>query len=184
VSDIKFSRVWAMPNSNTFEVPPIADFVKRYLRESKVSIDPFARNNGWATYTNDLNPNTSAQYHMEAGDFLNYLATLGVEADLFVLDPPYSARQLKECYDDIGRKMLTTDAMTGAIRKNWRNAALKVLTKDAVALNFGWSTVGFGKKNGFEIEEIMLVCHGSDHCDTICAAERRITRQDSMFDSG
>lgn len=32
------NRVWAMPSADTFDVPPIGDFVKRYLRQSKVSI--------------------------------------------------------------------------------------------------------------------------------------------------
>ena len=41
---MKFSRTWAMPNSDTFSVKPIGDFVRRYLSESKISIDPFARN--------------------------------------------------------------------------------------------------------------------------------------------
>ncbi|MDE1882322.1 MAG: hypothetical protein KGI89_17440, partial [Euryarchaeota archaeon] len=34
-------------------------------------------------------------------------------------------------------------------------------------------STGMGKKYGFQIEEILLVCHGSDHNDTICMAERR-----------
>jgi hypothetical protein len=53
------------------------------------------------------------------------------------------------------------------------NAMLPILTNDAVVLSFGWNTSGMGKARGFEIEEILLVCHGSDHNDTICMAERR-----------
>ena len=30
-----------------------------------------------------------------------------------------------------------------------------------------------GRKLGFEIVELLLVCHGSDHNDTICIAEKR-----------
>jgi hypothetical protein len=51
-------REWAMPSHETFDIPPIAAFVQKYLRESQVSVDPFARNRRWATYTNDLDPNT------------------------------------------------------------------------------------------------------------------------------
>ncbi len=36
-----------------------------------------------------------------------------------------------------------------------------------------------GRKFGFELEEIMLVCHGADHNDTICIAERRL--QSDLF---
>jgi hypothetical protein len=42
----------------------IGGFVKKYLIKVKVSVDPFARNNRWATYTNDLNPDTAAQTHL------------------------------------------------------------------------------------------------------------------------
>jgi len=34
--------------------------------------------------------------------------------------------------------------------------------------------IGMGKGLGYEIVEILLVCHGSDHNDTICLAERKL----------
>lgn len=163
-----------MPNSDTFSVPPIAAFVQKYLLRSIVSIDPFARNKRWATHTNDLNPDTAATHHLEAEEFLKLMAAeYRIKADLFIFDPPYSPRQLKECYDGIGKKMQLEDGQTARIRAIWRDAAMPLLTRDAVVLSFGWNTVGFGKKLGFEIEEILLVCHGADHNDTICMAERR-----------
>ena len=161
-----------MPSADTFSIPAIGHFVKRYLLESKVSIDPFARNNRWATHTNDLNPDTRAECHMEAGDYLAKLRTDGVVADLVIFDPPYSPRQVKECYDGIGRKMQMEDAQTGRVRGIWKEAMMPPLTRDATVLSFGWNTIGMGKEKGFDIVEIMLVCHGSDHNDTICMAEK------------
>jgi len=96
------SRVWDMPNSDTFDVPSIAGFVKKYLMKSKISVDCFSRNKRWTTYTNDLNPKTAAEYHMDAEDFLTMLADKGIVSDLVICDPPYSPRQVKECYDSIG----------------------------------------------------------------------------------
>lgn len=55
---VRLSRVWAMPTADTFDCLPIGGFVKRYLDQSTVSIDPFARNKLWATHTNDLNTET------------------------------------------------------------------------------------------------------------------------------
>lgn len=171
------SRVWAMPNSETFSVPDIGHFVKRYLLNSKVSVDPFARNKRWATYTNDLNPDTVAQYHYEAADFMRHLAGHEVKCDLLILDPPYSPRQIKECYDGIGRKMQMEDAQTGRLWGLWKQAALGILTSDATVLSFGWNSCGMGKEMGFDITEIMLVNHGVSHNDTICMAEKRDDRQ-------
>ena len=173
---MKITREWDMPNADTFSIPTIGAFVKRYLLKSKCSVDPFARNKRWATHTNDLNPETAATHHLEAEEFLKMLAGQNVKADCFIFDPPYSPRQLKECYDGIGKKMQMEDGQTARLRSIWRDAAMPLLTDDAVVLSFGWNTVGFGKVLGFEIEEIMLVCHGADHNDTICMAEKRLQK--------
>ena len=64
------TRTFAMPNADTFLVKPIGEFVQRYLANSLCSVDPFARNNNWCDYTNDLNPKTAARSHLDAEDFL------------------------------------------------------------------------------------------------------------------
>lgn len=163
-----------MPNAETFSVKPIGAFVKKYLANALVSVDPFARNKDWFTHTNDINPNTSAQYHMDAVDYLNMLATQNVKVDLLILDMPYSPRQISECYQEIGLKVTMKDTQSAAMYKAVRDAAMPILSDNAIVLSFGWNTTGMGKKRGFEITEIMLVCHGSAHNETICMAEKRI----------
>ncbi len=168
-----FKRLWAMPNSDTFDVPPIADFVRKYLSESKFSVDPFARNKLWATHTNDLNPNTKAEHHMDAENFLLMLGEQGVKCDLAILDPPYSPRQISECYQAAGIKCGMKETQNAALYSRVKNALAKVLKANAIVLSFGWNSAGMGQKHGFEQIEIMLVCHGAAHNDTICVAERR-----------
>jgi len=166
-------REWAMASPDTFDVPQIGRFVWKYLRRAKVSVDPYARNKRWATHTNDLNPATAAEHHMDATDFLRKLHVEGVRADLVIIDPPYSPRQVKECYDSIGQKMEQDDALLGKVRAELKKAIYDVLSSHGIVLTFGWNTVGMGRNLGFEQIEILLVCHGSDHNDTICLAERR-----------
>ena len=36
------------------------------------------------------------------------------------------------------------------------------------------NSIGIGKKKGFEIIEILLVCHGRAHNDTIVTVERKV----------
>jgi hypothetical protein len=168
---MNFQRVWAMPCADTFDCEPIKGFVQKYLIKSKVSVDPFARNKRWATYTNDLNPNTAAGKHVDAEEFLASLVNDGIKCDLILIDPPYSPRQVKECYDSIGLPMKQTDALLGLTRKRLKSVIDKLATDDATVLFFGWNTVGMGSE--WEPIEILLVCHGSDHNDTICMAERR-----------
>jgi hypothetical protein len=175
-----FERVWAMPESDTFDCPPIHTLVKRYLRQSRVSIDPFARNKGWATHTNDLNPQTSAEYHLDVCDFLQQLKSQGVKADLVLFDPPYSPRQIKECYDGIGLKMGEMDAF----RTHWkpeRDLIHDILEIGGIVISLGWNSIGMGKKRGYAVQDILMVCHGPGHNDTLCIVERKQVYQSGMF---
>lgn len=173
------NRKWAMPNADTFSIPCIGEFVKSYLRQSKISVDPFARNKGWATYTNDLNPDTSAEYHLDALEFLGNLRDKEVTADLVIFDPPYSARQVAECYQQVGR-VVTMEDTQGKSWSDWKDAVNLLVPVGGIVLSFGWNTVGMGRKHNFEIIEILLVCHGGVHNDTICMAERKIAHQQTM----
>ena len=174
-------RVWAMPNKNTFDIKPIREFVWKYLQMAKVSIDPFARDKRWATYTNDLNPNTKAEYHVEAEEFLRMLLEQGVKADLIIFDPPYSLNQVKEVYERFGEKTFTQKHAQNvghwAIEKRLCN---KLLKPGGYFLHFGWHTNGLGKKYNCEIEEILIVAHGRAHNDTICMAEKKISEAGRM----
>ena len=159
-----------MPSADTFSVPPMGDFVRRYMRGSEVSVDPFARNKRWATFTNDINPNTEAEFHLEARVFLAEMVNRGVKADLIIFDPPYSPRQVSEVYSEIGLTATMKDTQTANMKKECRQLMRKLSQPGTIVLSFGWNTVGMGP--GWETIETMLVCHGGDHNDTICLAER------------
>lgn len=163
-----------MPNSDTFSVKPIGDFVQRYLSESLVSVDPFARNKRWATYTNDLDPETAAQHHLDAEAFLKLLAHQKIVADLVIFDPPYSPRQISECYKKVGLEVGMKETQSALLYQRVRDAIAPLCETGSIVLSFGWNTVGMGKRHGFEQIEIMLCCHGGAHNDTICLAERKL----------
>lgn len=180
---VKIRREWAMPSADTFSIPHIKEFVEHYVRQSTVSIDPFARRTRLATYRNDINPKMPTPYHMEAARFLEVMAENGVQADLALFDPPYSPRQINECYESAGIACGIEDTQNSALCSRVRKAMLAVLTEDAVVLSFGWNSVGMGKTFGFRPLEILMVCHGGAHNDTICVAERRIPdKQLGLFD--
>ena len=180
---IRFSREWAMPNAKTFEIAPIRAFLYRHLQGAEAIVDPFARNSTWGTITNDLNPDTAAQHHMKAEDFLAMLVSDGVQADAVILDPPYSPRQISECYQAAGLKATMKDTQNGRFMREVRNLVSKLVKPGGKVLSFGWNSVGQGKARGFEIEEILLVCHGGVHNDTICVAERKTKKNKGLFDA-
>ena len=178
------NRVRSLPSADTFDIPPIGEFVKRYLRESKVSIDPFSRNKRWATYTNDLNPETASEYHMPADEFLQTLKDKGVIADLVIFDPPYSRRQVKEVYEGIGLHFTNDDSQYYS--SNWkteRTLINEILAVGGHVLSFGWNTSGMGSFDNFTEQEILIVCHGGSRYDTLCIAEKKMAYQASLFAS-
>ena len=159
-----------MPNSNTFEIPVIRDLVQGYLAKSTVSVDPFARNKRWATHTNDLNPKTEAEHHLEAREFLQLLVNQKVQADFVLFDPPYSPRQISECYTAAGLTAGMKETQNAALYKGCRDRINLIALPGCVALCFGCNSCGMGGRWG--IEEILLVAHGGAHNDTICTVCR------------
>ena len=84
---------------------------------------------------------------MDALDFLKMFPDSSLDGVLY--DPPYSNRQVLECYKGVG---LPVDSKT----------------------TYGWNSGGIGKKYGFEITRILLVPHGGHHNDTIVTVERKV----------
>jgi hypothetical protein len=162
-----------MPNADTFTIKPIGDFVRKHLAAASTSVDMFARNKDWCTWTNDLNPDTSARYHMDAEEFCKHLQMLEVKADLALFDPPYSPRQISECYRGFGREVSSADTRNSSLYKRVRDALDPLVSEGGVVLSFGWNSNGMGKSRGYEIIEVLLVSHGGAHNDTICIAERK-----------
>jgi len=177
---MRMERVWAMPNSNTFSCAPIGALVKRYLINSKTSIDPFARNKRWATYTNDLNPNTAAEYHLDAFDFLVSLQKKSVLADIIIFDPPYSLRQAKECYEKFGTWKFE-DTQNAIKWTKEKEICYSLLNIGGYFLHFGWHSNGMGKKRNTMVVEILLVAHGGGHNDTICTVEQKVSHQNRLL---
>lgn len=169
-----FNRVFAMPSKDTFSIKPIGEFVRRYLRGSTRSIDPFARNCTWATVTNDLDPSTSAQYHLEAEEFLRERAMWFEMFDLGIFDPPYSPRQISECYKNVGLTIGMKETQNASLYRRVRDALDEVIAPGGIVISFGWNSNGMGKSRNYEIIELLLVAHGGGHNDTICIAERKL----------
>lgn len=168
-----------MPTHETFSSPPISLFLDRHIDKNDIVVDCFARNNQIGTFTNDLDPNTTAKYHLDVMSFLQVMVNDGIRADVIIFDPPYSIRQMKECYSGIGLELLQNDTQ----RFHWhqeKELCSNILKIDGKFLHFGWNTNGMGKKRGFIIDEILLVAHGGAHNDTICMAERKKQHQERL----
>lgn len=164
---ILIERVWAMPNKNTFDIKPIHDLITEELTDG-LWIDPFANQNKLATVTNDLSLEFDTDYHLDALDFLKLFESGSVDGVLY--DPPYSPRQVSECYNNVGYSV-TWDTTKASFWGNHKREISRIVKIGGKVLTFGWNSGGIGYKYGFEIERILLVPHGGWHNDTICTVE-------------
>lgn len=145
--------------------------MRRYLDKSKVSVDPFCGEKRWATFNNDL-----AHGGTDAEEFCKSLyADHAGTVDLVLFDPPYSPRQISECYKSIGLTVDMKTTQSALLYQRVRNAIIPCLTNDAIVLSFGWNCQGMGKRLNFEQMEILICDHGGAHNATLCLAEKRIT---------
>lgn len=168
--DLEIRREFAMPNANTFRIPPIRKLVKIEMAESDgIWIDPFANESDFGDVTNDLNPEFETDYHLDAVDFLQKFDDHSIDGGV-LFDPPYSPRQIKEVYDRVGleTEMETTQAKFWA---DCKNEIRRVCAPGATVLTFGWNSGGVGKTKDFTQRFILLVHHGGWHNDTICVVE-------------
>ncbi len=157
-----------MPNKNTFEIAPIKQLLEEEVDLTLLWIDPFANRNRIASITNDLNLEYDTDYHMDALDFLKMFDDESVDGVLY--DPPYSPRQVSECYNDVGYNV-TWDTTKASFWGNHKREISRIVKKGGKVITFGWNSGGIGYKYGFEITRILLVPHGGWHNDTICTVE-------------
>jgi len=168
---MKIHREWAMPNSNTYQIKPISKLLNRYVTPELFSIDPFANESKVAKITNDLDTHYKTDYHLDALDFLKIWGNDSI--DLVLFDPPYSPRQVAECYKKLGQTVNFKTTQSTFWTK-LKNQIASIVKPNGIVISFGWNSNGIGKTLGFEMIELLIVAHGGPHNDTIVTVERKV----------
>lgn len=146
-------RYWSMPNHQTFKIKCIKKLLDEELGPTFLDPFPYPYN----------------------GDALEYLQSLSnATITRLAFDPPYSLRQLKEVYHNIG--LALSQRETQNYWSDLRNEISRIMKPGGRVVSFGWNSIGIGKTRGFDIKRIMLVCHGGHHNDTICTVEEKTQR--------
>ena len=172
---LNFEHYFSMPNHLTFNIKPINKILQKicWPLGERIIIDPFAnRNHGFATYYNDINPDNYGT-SLDALEFIGLYSTSSVDVVLF--DPPYSLRQLKECYDSIGVSLTQEDSQTYFSRL--KKEISRVLKPGGLCISFAWNTNGIGKNLGFEKLKIAIIHHGGVRNDTLVLVEKNMQRR-------
>ena len=159
------------PNKDLNKVQPVNALYKRLIAEldgkkDAIILDPFARNADLTLFSNDLNPDTKASFHMDAADFLQFMFDKGIMADLIIFDPPFSPIQNKSTY-----KMKVPDIRKTIVRcKQIMAKSIKIGGKIVTS---GWTGNGIGEWRGFKPIEFMIINHAGNRYATNLLVEQK-----------
>jgi len=155
-----------MPNTSTFEMPKLREFVERYLPNFGIILVPFAGTYrfdaglGRVYVYNDLNPDIKADHHVEAADLVDLY---GEEYfDAIIADPPYTHTQAHREYNGIRVQKMTP----------WRIAADKLLKPGGIYIELGYNSTGLRKKIAEKIA-LGICCCGGGHNDILTLVQRK-----------
>lgn len=169
---MKIERIWAMPNKHTFTIKPIRELLAEEFSPAERWLDPFAGWNSPAEFTNDLNPDSPATYHLDALEFMQLWPDNF--ADGVFYDPPYSITQAAECYKSYGKDKFKISVGNMRYWSSMKSEIARVVKPGGKVICFGWNSMGLGEKRGFSKSRILMVPHGGSRNDTICTVEKKM----------
>lgn len=91
--------------------------------------------------------------------------------DGVLYDPPYSPRQVRECYDGIGID-IPFDGRTN-FWSDTKDEIARITKNGGKVICFGWNSMGCGLSRGFKMDRVLIVPHGGMRNDTICTVETK-----------
>lgn len=97
----------------------------------------------------------------------------------FFTTPPYSPRQVSECYNHVGYN-ITQDSTKASFWSNHKKEISRIVKIGGKVITFGWNSGGIGHKYGFEKQRVLLVPHGGWHNDTICTVELKTHEEERV----
>lgn len=172
------SRTWEMPNNKTFRIKAIRNLILKYAKDGYRIVDPFANEASISKYlnqckyiSNDLDPQFKTNFNLEAQSFLQIFEDNSI--DMVLYDPPYSGRQVRECYKRLDKTVTMSDTNAGYFTK-FKKEISRIVKPTGIVISFGWNTNGKGMKYGFDKLEVLDIAHGGCHYDTLVTVEVKL----------
>lgn len=165
---MKIDRIWEMPNKYTFKMKCVQALLAEEM--GGVFADPFCGIASPANIRNDADEVNAADFHLDGLDFLKERENDALDGVLF--DPPYSTEQAL-------RKYKPVQGGTAGRAEYWakcKDEIARIVKPGGKAICFGWDSNGIGKKRGFQLERVLLICHGACHNDTIITVEIKLEK--------
>jgi hypothetical protein len=138
-------------------------------------VDPFARNCEWARqWTNDIDVNTKAKFHMDALEFLKSMEKNYFDCVLF--DPPFSPVQAERTYES-GHVNVYTDPKY--VKDCWKEIA-RITRPGGKVLKLGYNSSRHSTV--FDLDKGWIVNFGANRNDVVMTLwTKRQTTIDSVY---
>lgn len=137
--------------------------------------DPFARNCSLGgEWTNDINPTTSAKYHLDAFEFLQLVPSQ--EFDFVIFDPPFSVHQAERKYGE-GANLYAEPGRIGGMMKEIG----RILKPGGKLLKFGYNTTQHFP--WLELERVYILNFAGNRNDVLVSVWKNQTTTLDRFTS-
>lgn len=165
-------KIGGKTTKNTHRLRPIEHLFRKYwsqITEIGVRlhpvVDPFARNCTWAgKFSNDINIDSQANYHMDALDFLQKMSNEHRKFHIGILDPPFSPRQANQSYGGSGANLYASDSPR--LRKI-EAAISRLIVPGGHIIKFGYNSNP--PTSNLELVEVKILSFGGVVNDWICS---------------
>jgi hypothetical protein len=155
------TREWCMANSYLYKMNPVKNIVSKYISDGWV--DPFAMEGSPADIKNGVN----GEGAIDGLEFLKALKNESVSGCLF---DPYD--DFKKCLKAYSPKHNGT-AGRAEYWSKCKDEIARIMKPSGIVISFCNDSNGIGKNRGFNIIEVMLLCHGACHKDSIVTVDKK-----------
>jgi hypothetical protein len=161
---IKFERICQPLHSYTFKSPKIRHWVEKNCQGKVLNLFAGMVKLSVPEVRVDADTTTKPDFDMDALEFVRYATKKGLIFDVVILDPPYSYRKSMEKYK----------GFIASPFRQLKDELLAIIPIDGKVITFGYHSNSMGKVRGFELLNVLLICHGGAQHDTIAIVEKRI----------
>lgn len=160
ITEPKLKRICQPLKRYTFQAPLIKEWVEQMSSGLVLNLFAGITKLNQTEVRVDLDPETNPDYCMDALEFCRLYGDT-TKYDTVILDPPYAYRKSMEKYK----------GHIASPFKQLKDELCNVTKIGSKVITFGYHSNSMGRLRGFELTDVLLICHGGAQHDTIAIVE-------------
>ena len=162
---MKIERICQPLRRYTFQAPLIKEWVERMSTGKVLNLFAGMTRLNLPEVRVDLDPETNPDHCMDALEYVKNAALWELCFDTVILDPPYAYRKSMEKYK----------GYIASPFKQLKDELCYITKIGGRVITFGYHSNSMGRLRGFELTNVLLICHGGAQHDTIGIVEEYVT---------